>query len=86
MKSINLHKNLINFKDLEEIYKETNLQKEKADLYDFLNLDVKNKKKIMTNFFDIANNKVEFAKAYVASDPNCVDVPGWISEIRKNLN
>lgn len=52
------------------------------NLYDYLNLGPKQKKRLMDEFFDIGNNKVIFAKAYVACDPDKAFAPKWMGTIK----
>jgi hypothetical protein len=72
------------FEVLLKIVGEATVTENSNNLYDYLNLGPKQKKQIMDEFFDIGNNKVDFAKAYVACDPKKIFEPKWI-ETLKNI-
>jgi hypothetical protein len=81
--STNLHSSMENFTILQEIVKAASVTDGSNNLYDYLNLGPKQKKQLMENFFDIGNNKVDFAKAYIACDPDKSLEPKWIAAIRQ---
>lgn len=83
MKRTDLHNEMKDFSVLREIYSETSLQFGSKNLLDFLNLNVRNKKRIMDDFFDKGENKVVFAKSYIKCDQSKNFEPFWISEVRK---
>lgn len=68
---------------LNRIVSETKVVVGSNNLYDYLNLGPQHKKEIMDKFFDLGDNKVTFAKAYVASDTAKIYEPEWIGTIRK---
>ncbi|MFM9900986.1 MAG: hypothetical protein ACKVOT_08215 [Polaromonas sp.] len=76
-------KQLLNVAVLQQIVKDASVTDLSNNLYDYLNLGPKQMSKIMTDFFDIGANKVNFAKAYIASDSDKVFEPKWIQTIRK---
>lgn len=80
-----LHKDLKSFEVLQRIFEETTVTKGSNNLYDYLNIGPKHKKEIMDDFFDIGDNKVNFAKAYVASDQDRAFEPGWVETIRTSI-
>lgn len=80
-----LHKDLKNLSVLKRIIDETTVSKGSNNLYDYLNLGPKHKKEIMEEFFDMGDNKVTFAKAYVASDPDRAFEPKWVETIRVKI-
>lgn len=77
------HKEMENFSVLQEIVKSASVTKGSNNLYDYLNLGPKQKKQLMDNFFDVGNNKVKFAKAYIACDPDKALEPKWVAAIRQ---
>lgn len=81
--STNLHSSMENFTVLQEIIKAASVTDGSNNLYDYLNLGPKQKKQLMDDFFDIGNNKVDFAKAYIACDPDKSLEPKWIAAIRQ---
>lgn len=83
LESPDLYKGMENFSIVQNIVKETSVTDGSNNLYDYLNLGPKQKKKIMDEFFDIGDNKVSFAKAYVASDPDGAFEPKWMGTIRE---
>ena len=76
---------LANFSELKRIINETTLNSGAENLYDYLNLGPKHKKEIMSNFFDIGTNKVDFAKEYVLNESEKSYEPSWITEIKETL-
>lgn len=74
---------LLNASVLQQIVKNASVTDSSNNLYDYLNLGPKEMSKIMTDFFDIGTNKVNFAKAYIACDTDKVFEPKWIETIRK---
>lgn len=82
LESPDLYRGIEKFSILQEIVKEASVTDRSNNLYDYLNLGPKQKKKIMEEFFDIGDNKVAFAKAYVASDPDRAFEPKWMGTIR----
>lgn len=77
------HKEMENFSVLQQIVKSASVTKGSNNLYDYLNLGPKQKKQLMDNFFDVGNNKVKFAKAYIACDPDKALEPKWVAAIRQ---
>jgi Fe-S cluster assembly ATPase SufC len=86
LESPSLYKDMEKFSVLQEIVKEASVTDGSNNLYDYLNLGPKEKKKIMDEFFDIGDNKVAFAKAYIASDPDRQFEPKWMGTIRGIIN
>lgn len=82
LESPDLYKDIENFSVLLEIVKNASVTDGSNNLYDYLNLGPKQKKKIMDEFFDVGNNKVAFAKAYIASDIDRAFEPKWIGTIK----
>lgn len=85
LQSPSLHKDLENFSALQRIASEAQVSAGSNNLYDYLNLGPKQKSKIMAEFFDLGNNKVNFAKAYIACDPDRVFEPKWVDAIRNTI-
>nr|WP_255435138.1 AAA family ATPase [Rhodoferax sp. BLA1] len=83
LESPGLYKGIEKFSVLQEIVKETSVTEGSNNLYDYLNLGPKQKKRLMNEFFDIDNNKISFAKAYIACDPDRSFEPKWIETIRQ---
>ena len=78
-------KSLYNFSELKKIINETQLNCGSNNLYDYLNLGPKHKREIMSNFFDVGLNKINFAKSYIANDVEKNFELDWIKEIREIL-
>lgn len=83
--STDLHEGIANFSVLQEIVKSASVTEGSNNLYDYLNLGPKQKKQLMDDFFDVGNNKVDFAKAYIACDPDRNFEPDWIVTIKELL-
>lgn len=81
--SPDLHRYMENFSVLQEIVKAASVTDGSNNLYDYLNLGPKQKKQLMDDFFDIGNNKVDFAKAYIACDPDKSLEPKWMAAIKQ---
>lgn len=77
-----LHTGIEQFVVLQEIVKEASVTVGSNNLYDYLNLGPKQKKRIMDEFFDVGDNKVAFAKAYVSCDQERSFEPKWIETLR----
>ena len=77
------HKEMENFSVLQEIVKAATVTKGSNNLYDYLNLGPKQKKQLMDDFFDVGNNKVKFAQAYIECDPDKALEPKWVAAIRQ---
>jgi len=50
--------------------------------YGYLNLTPSANKRMMAEYFDLADNKVAFAKAYVAEDGASTSPPAWVAKVR----
>ena len=50
--------------------------------YGHLNLTPAANRQLMNSYFDVDDNKVRFARAYVASEAN-PEIPNWVEEIKK---
>ena len=79
------HKEMENFSVLQQIVKTASVTKGSNNLYDYLNLGPKQKKQLMDDFFDVGNNKVKFAQAYVECDPDKALEPNWVAAIRQTI-
>ncbi|NMM81130.1 hypothetical protein B2J86_09375 [Acidovorax sp. SRB_14] len=79
------HKEMENFSVLQEIVKAASVTKGSNNLYDYLNLGPKQKKQLMDDFFDVGNNKVKFAQAYIECDPDKALEPKWVAAIRQTI-
>jgi hypothetical protein len=79
------HRSIEKISVLQEIVKEASVTQNSNNLYDYLNLGPKQKKKLMDDFFDVGDNKVTFAKAYIANDPEKEFEPKWIETIRRTI-
>ncbi len=77
------HKNMENFAVLQEIVKTASVTQGSNNLYDYMNLGPKQKKQLMDDFFDVGNNKVNFANAYIACDSEKISEPKWMDVIRQ---
>lgn len=82
IKEKSLHGEMQNFVVLKDIFSRTTLQYGSNNLLDFLNLNIKDKKTIIEDFFDKGENKIKFAKNYIKCDLPKNFEPHWISEIR----
>lgn len=80
-----LQNELENFSVLQDIVESASVSDGSNNLYDYLNLGPKQKRKLMDEFFDVGNNKVSFAKAYVACDMDRSFEPKWITTIRQSI-
>jgi hypothetical protein len=85
LESPDMQKGMEAFSVLQQIVKETSVTDSSNNLYDYLNLGPKQKKQLMDEFFDIGNNKVAFANAYIACDPDRSFEPKWMGTIRQAI-
>ncbi|KRB29351.1 hypothetical protein ASD94_06020 [Acidovorax sp. Root70] len=83
--SPDMQKGMEAFSVLQKIVKETTVSDGSNNLYDYLNLGPRQKKQLMDDFFDIGNNKVAFANAYIACDSERSFEPKWMETIRQSI-
>lgn len=75
-------KSIKNFNLLKDVFESTQIIRDSTNLYNYLNLTPRLERDFQ-NFLDTDKNKVEFAKSYVACDPDREFEPTWMDSIRK---
>lgn len=70
-------------RNLKRIVKEAKIMKSANTSYAYLNLTPSENKKMMEEYFDVEDNKIKFARAYIAIDESKELSPAWINSLRE---